>query len=385
MNKRLVVIPFNIPWEWSTDYLNQTAFELSKKGDIVLCYLAADIKNLSDLLFTRKKISLVKKFSKNIYIVNPLYLVPFRRFKLIESVNSTLNLFFLRALSEYLYLVKKCNQKIFWLFNPNLRSMFNKFGNSYKFIYDCVDFFAIDGKDNVKNTLKNEKYLCKNADLVVANSHVLQNHLKKWRKDVKLVVQGFRVLDTPKNKLKKINLNLKKPVIGFVGGINRRLDYDLLLNLAKRNTNWNFVIWGPILEKDKIDEVTWNKMEDLFSLSNVTTGASQDKTELPSIISQFDIGMIPYDISQDFNKFCHPMKLFEYFDQGIPVISTNILELNYFKDLVQIEDAYKGWQKGIESLLSVKWPKSKIQRQKQLSEENSWENKVKAIVEFIDE
>ncbi len=385
MNKHLVVIPFNIPWEWSTDYLNQTAFELSKRGDIVLCYLAADSKNLHDLLFRREKFSLVKKFSKNIYIITPFYFVPFRRFKLIEAINSTINLLILKMLSEYLYLIKKCNQKTFWLFNPNLRSMFNKFGSSYKFVYDCVDFFAIDSKDNIKNTIRNEKYLCRNADLVVANSHVLQDHLKKWRKDVKLVVQGFRVLDIPKGKLKKINLNLKKPIIGFVGGINRRLDYDLLLNLAKKNSTWNFVIWGPILEKEKIDKATWNKMEELFSLPNVTTGASQDKTELPGIISQFDIGMIPYDISQDFNKYCHPMKLFEYFDQGIPVISTNILELNYFKDLVRIEDNYKGWQKGLEAILSVKWSKSNIQLQKQLSEENSWENKVKAIVEFIDE
>lgn len=381
--KDIIIIPFNIPWNWSADYLNQTAFELAKRGNIVICYLWADAKSLKEFAVSGKYPGLISKYSKNIYLVNPIYFIPFRRFKFINNLNSSLNIFLLRLFTELVSFIDKTDKKIFWIFNPNLIYIYKYFGKKYFLLYDCVDFFAVDDKENIVGTKINERYLCKTADLVVANSHVLQNHLSQYRKSIKLVPQGFRITDFLKKNYKTANLNLKKPVVGFVGAINVRLDYDLLFNLAGRNPNWNFVVWGPILEKEKINRETRNKMQKLFSLSNVKTGQSKDKKEIPGIISQFDIGIIPYDISQNFNKFCHPMKLFEYFYPGIPVISTPITELSYFKDLVFIENDYKNWQKRIEKILSKTWPPANKVKQKQLAIGNSWENKIKLIYKAI--
>lgn len=371
--KDIIVIPFNVPWNWSTDYLNQTAFELARQDNIVICYLWADAKSLKEFTVSGKYPKLIKRHSKNIYLVNPTYFIPFRRFKLVANLNSLINLLFLRCFAELVSFIRKTEKKTFWIFDPNLIFIYKYFGKKYFLLYDCVDLFSN----------ANEPYLCKTADLVVANSHVLQNHLSQYRKRIKLVPQGFRISDFQKRKYKIKDLNLKKPVIGFVGGVNARLDYDLLLNLAQRNPNWNFAVWGPILEKEKINRETWNKMQKLFSLPNVKTGQSKDKKEIPGIISQFDVGMIPYDISQNFNKFCHPMKLFEYFYSGIPVISTPIEELFYFKDLVFIENDYKEWQKSIEKILSKTWPLANKAKQKQLAIRNSWKNKINNILLYV--
>ena len=381
--KDIMVIPFNVPWNWSTDYTNQTAFELAKKGNIIVCYLWGDAKSLKEFAVSGKYPKLTAKYSKNIYLVNPIYFIPFRRFKLIANLNSLINLLFLRLFTETVSFFRKAERKIFWIFNPNLIYIYKYFGKKYFLLYDCVDFFAVDDKENIKRTKLNEQYLCKVADLVTANSHVLQNHLSQYRKNIKLVPQGFRISDFQRRKYKIKDLNLKKPVIGFVGAINARLDYDLLFNLARKNPNWNFVVWGPILEKEKINRETWNKMQELFSLPNVKLGESRDKKEIPGIVSQFDIGMIPYDISQDFNKYCYPTKLFEYFYLGIPVISTPIEELSYFKGLVFIGKDYKKWQKGIEEILAKPWPANKRTKQKQLAIGNSWKNKIEEISKSI--
>lgn len=380
-DKDIIAIPFNLPWNWSTDYTNQTAFELAKRGNIVICYLRGDAKSLKELAVSGKYPKLITKYSKNVYLFNPIYFVPFRRFKFISNLNSSLNIFLLRLFAESISIFNKTKKKIFWIFNPNLIFIYKYFGRKYFLLYDCVDFFAIGNKKHVLETRISERYLCKIADLVVANSHVLRDHLSRYRSDVKLVSQGFRISDFQRRKYKIIDLNIKKPVIGYVGAVNSRLDYDLLLNLARRNPNWNFVIWGPILEKEKINREAWNKMQKLFSLPNVKTGKSRDKKEIPGIISQFDIGMIPYDISQNFNKFCYPMKLFEYFYMGIPVLSTPIEELFYFKDLVFIGKDYVEWQKGIEEILSNPWPASKKAKQKQLANKNSWKEKINAILQ----
>lgn len=382
MNKRIVVIPFNVPWQWSTDYLNQTAYELAKMGNVAVCYLVAESWNL----FAKNKGARPKfiyKHSNNLYIMNPYFLIPFRRFDIVEKINSYINIFLLRIITEYLSIVEKCEQKIFWIFDPNLIQMYNFFGRNYYLLYDCVDFFAIGSKDEVKKTNKNERELCTKANLVAANSKVLLNHVKKYRKDAVLVPQGFRIDGFKVVKKKYIDLKLKSPVIGFVGGINDRLDLSILYPLIKNNPKWNFVLWGPVQMRDKISDIYWDKLQRILKMPNVTYGTSSDKEEIPGLVTQFDICMIPYDISQDFNKYCYPMKLFEYFYLGKPVISTDIIELRRFPDLVPIKHTYIQWEKAIKDILSKKWPTENINKELQLSKENSWENKVSQIVDNI--
>jgi len=379
----LVVIPFNVPWEWSTDYTNQTSFELAKKGSTVVCYLWGDARSLKESILENKFPKLITKYSQNIFLFTPIYFIPFRRFKFIANLNSVINIFLLKLFAELISFFRRIKKKIFWIFDSNLISIYKFFGNKYFLLYDCVDFFATGDKKQVDETKRNERLLCKKANLVVANSRVLKNHLFKYTKKVKLVPQGFRISDSVEKKYKTVNLNIKKPVIGFVGGVNARLDFDLLLPLAKNNPNWNFVIWGPLQEKEKIDSSTWKKMQKLISLPNITTGESKDKSEIPAIINQFDIGIIPYDVSQDFNKYCYPMKLFEYFYMGKPVISTPIEELKRFPKFVKIGNTAKEWEKHIKTLLSKPWPEKYRREQRRLAKKNSWENKVEKISHFM--
>lgn len=382
-NKDIIVIPFNLPWDWSTDYTNQTAFELAKRGNIVICYLWADAKSIKESIVSGKCPKLITKYSKNIYLFNPIYFIPFRRFKFIADTNSLINIFLLRVFTELVSMLRRTEKKIFWIFNPNLIFIYKYFSKKYFLLYDCVDFFAFDNKENITRTKLNERFLCKMADLVVANSHVLQKHLSQYRTGVKLVPQGFRIADFQKKRGKIRNFNFKKPIVGYVGAINARLDCDLLLNLARGNPDWNFVVWGPVLEKEKINQKTRDKIQRLFSLPNVKTGQSKDKREIPGIISQFDIGMIPYNASYDFNKYCYPAKLFEYFYMGIPVISTPIEELSYFKDLVFTAKGDGEWQKCIKKTLSSPWSPTNKAEQKQVAVRNSWKNKIEAIYKAI--
>jgi glycosyltransferase involved in cell wall biosynthesis len=287
---------------------------------------------------------------------------------------------------KFLQKKKNINKKLVWIFDPSTRFIIDLLGKNWSIIYDCVDFWQATAKTRKdKNTIKkNEKRLTKESNLVTAISVFMKEHLEKYRKDIHLVPQGFRVKDFEnKSNYKATKIKAKKPIIGFAGAVNDRLDYNLLLPLAKRNPNWSFVIWGPVLEEEKILEKVKLMKKELLSLPNVSTGFLKDRRKLPGDFKQFDISMIPYDVSQAFNKNCYPMKIFEFFYLGKPIVSTDIIELRRFTNLIRIGKNVREWEEIINDLLLKKWPINYKKEQKKLARENSWQNKIKTITRFL--
>ena len=372
-NNFLVVIPFNLPWKWSTDYLNQTAFELAKKGNFIICYMWSESLSLFEYIRNKKSPKLVIKHSENIILFYPIHFIPFRRFKLISKLNELINVFLLRLFILKQTINSNFNKKILWLFEPRFVGFTKYFSKQWFLIYDCVDYFSES----------DEKMLLPRADLVVANSQVLTNRLRKSRKDVELVPQGFR-LSSFKNIYKDIKIKRNdRPLIGFVGAINYRIDYKFLYLLAVKKPNWDFALWGPLLEDIPFPKLQKKYYQKLLSLKNVIVGKSS-KSDIPNVIRQFDVGVIPYDISLKFNKYCYPMKLFEYFYLGKPVVSTNIIELHRFPDLVCISDSVSGWQSHIQKFLNTGLSAKDVKKARMLALENSWKNKVADIVNLIE-
>lgn len=383
MNKKLIIIPFNIPWLWSTDYTQQTAFELAKKGYTVVCYLWSDKVFLKDTLLRGKFPKIFSKFSENIFLIQPWYILPFVRLNIVYKLNEFLNIFLLKFVTIIFEIKEKYVQKIFWVFDPNTYFMFRYFSYRYKLVYDCVDYFpgAVEPKFK-KSTIENEKELLKQSDLVVANSSVLLNYLHRFRKDVRLVPQGFR-LDLFKSAAHKMHIKRDdRPLVGFVGAVNYRIDYKLLYSLANSHHEWDFAIWGPILERDLFTKIQKSYLTKLNSLNNVIFGES-NKTEVSAVINEFDIGIIPYNINLDFNKYCYPMKVFEYFYCGKPVISTDIIELRNFPELVNICKTKKEWESAIKELLSKKFSVEQKRKSKRVAIENSWSQKVSKILNYL--
>ncbi len=248
-------------------------------------------------------------------------------------------------------------------------------------LYDCVDYFA-----GYKNPLDNvlalqEKRLIQKAAYFFVNSQALSDVHRKIRKPV-VVPQGFRI-DEFQKPVSPIRLHVPahKPVIGYVGGINYLLDYALLIRLITKTPHYTYVFIGPVQENDPeyFQKHIRQNIQALFSLPNVYHRRTVSKEKIPSVISAFDIAMIPYDIRFSFNTYCYPMKLFEYFYTGKPVVSTPIVELKRFPTFVKIGSAANEWEKHIASLLAHSWPKEYQKAQRKLAEENSWEKKINAI------
>jgi hypothetical protein len=267
---------------------------------------------------------------------------------------------------------------IFW-FYPKIKKIYPKVIS----IYDCVDYVWQKDKVLRKKLQDFEKRLICGVDYFFVNSRILKKIHSKLRHPNAVVPQGFRLSDFEKPKETKIKFPRVKPIVGYVGSIDHRLDMGLLEKVFKSNRNLLFILWGPIQEKGEVSSKIIKKRLSVFkSMSNVIVGKSNDRRELPNIISQFDVGMIPYDTTQGSVRFSYPMKVFEYFYMEKPVISTPVEELGLFPEYIKISNSFRQWKIDINSLLD----KSKKQKQKnlrKLSVDNSWKNKITVIFNTI--
>lgn len=112
---------------------------------------------------------------------------------------------------------------------------------------------------------------------------------------------------------------IPRPRLGYLGPIENRVDLELLRKVLAGHRSWHFVSFGSAnrLRMSNSHVVPWRKPSDL-----------------PQFIANLDLGFMPYDCSDDKNLHCVPLKLFDYFAMGLPVVSTPVVNLLKYRDLI---------------------------------------------------
>jgi glycosyltransferase involved in cell wall biosynthesis len=355
------------------DYLIQTASILSQKSYPTYIFYINEPPKLA-LQF--------HQISPLLYTFSPIKIIPFNRFKFVQQLNIYLSFNFLFLFCFFRYL----SRPKYWIFYPQITSLLRFSPTPGALIYDIVDFFTLSDKKNNQRLQNQKKYLLKKANFVTSISSSLKSSYQKLLPSVKihLVPQGFKLINSPLRLHPQVSL-IKKLTnkIGFIGVISNRLDFKLLFKLIKLTPQVNYIFVGPVSFDINVSPKPIEKLsKKLFSFKNVTHIELVPKNKIAQFINLFDITIIPYDIKDDFNRLSYPMKLFEYFAMGKPVISTPIEELKQFPNLVFIGDTPKSWQQHIDQILSRPWPKNLQFQQKVLARKNSWHNKIKQSIKL---
>jgi glycosyltransferase involved in cell wall biosynthesis len=378
-NNMLIVIPFDLPWEHTADYTHQTALELSKQNTVV-CYMQKDAKSLREYFAARDPSLFLSRHSVHMYVYYPLYIFPFRRFAIVEQLNSICSLMLFRLFMRFLFGERAFTRRILWLFSPEYAWMIPFFGRTFESLYDCVDYHVSASNDPIQqaHVSRLETQLLSQATYVTVNSQTLFSIHKNKREDIVVVPQGFR-LHAFQRKQEIATLPYPKPIIGYIGGVNRRMNYALVEGIAKKFSFCTIIIVGPLQ-----DAVGARGIRRLLKHPGVVWIGDMPKYQIAGVVSSFDIGIIPYDVSSAYNRYSFPMKVFEYFYMGKPVIATPIVELKRFANLVKIGSTVSEWEKHINNLVSKQWPSSYKKKQRRLAMANSWNKKINAILRIID-
>ena len=371
LKNALILIPDLSGGQQVCDFVWQTALGLSKNNQVYI------------INFNQQEF----KKNKNIRQIKPFNCLPFSRFTLIKKINQHLYKFLLGLWFSLKFPLKR---RYLLIFFPQLADLLSLRFFAFSIVFDIVDFHFSFDSDAYQKLQTQKKKILDSADYIFSISKSLKKlYENETDKEIHLVKQGFDYQTFKKRAKKSVKVPDNKPIIGFVGQISMRLDFLLLDDLLKNNPNLSFVFIGPLHYEPNVSQdsdllLLKEKFNQLLTHPNFFHYDKQERNKILSFIETFDLAIIPYDASLVFNRYCYPMKLFEYFYAGKPVISSNIKELQKFPNFVKIAYSRDDWQKLIFQLLNQDWSKKQQQKQRKIALVNSWENKLNEIMSVID-
>ena len=166
------------------------------------------------------------------------------------------------------------------------------------------------------------------------------------------------------------------PIAGYYGAIARWMDYDLLAEVAARRHDWNFLLIGPAYDRSA-------RNRPLFSLPNVEWVSAQPYQDLPRWLQSFDVAMIPFVVN-DITVSTSPLKLFEYFAGGKPVVSSRMPEVVAFQEVHPYSDAEE-MSRALDLALADSRDPEARNRLRERGEENSWLARARAVAERLED
>jgi glycosyltransferase involved in cell wall biosynthesis len=165
---------------------------------------------------------------------------------------------------------------------------------------------------------------------------------------------------------------LPRPLIGYAGGISEYVSFDVIRAVAASHPSGSVVLVGPAAVD--ISSLT---------LPNVHILGSRPYATLPAYVQAFDVGIIPYMIT-DCTRSIDPLKLLEYMAAGIPVVSTPIPEVFKYAALVSVAETPEAFAQGTVFAAANDTPDLRHERQA-VARANTWERRATQFLDIVDQ
>jgi glycosyltransferase involved in cell wall biosynthesis len=232
-----------------------------------------------------------------------------------------------------------------------------------------------------------EQTLARRADLVFATAHSLAERLARWNPHVRVVPNGadtelFSRACDPALPLPDEVASLPRPIIGFCGVCDFRLDQELLAAVARARPAWTFLFVGAVA----------TRLGALRGLRNVRFLGHRPPESLPGYLRAFDVAVIPY-ARNEMTRHIYPVKWNEYLAAGLPVVATPLAELARLAATLPAEGA--SWlrlaaspQEFLRALECALQPSERAPNVAALrrawAERNSWQARARVIVQAVE-
>ncbi|MGZ4928908.1 MAG: glycosyltransferase, partial [Halobacteriota archaeon] len=248
--------------------------------------------------------------------------------------------------------------------------------------YDYLD--AIDVSATFLShyaTKQQHERLIRRSDVVFVTTEALKQATLATAsdKEVVLVSNGADSEFFEHNKESHQILDYEKKerkIVGYIGALSSWIDLNLVYDAAEELAEVDFILVGPFDQKTKT--YLKNKPKNVYFLG------TKRYAQIPSYVNLFDVGIIPFK-SGPISDATNPVKLYEYFALGKPVVATRLNALKEYADgrllkTARKSDEFVGAIRFFLTQDSKDWQAAR----RQIAQQNSWLSKATTIIRSIE-
>ena len=299
----------------------------------------------------------------------------------LELVNS--RVFRAAILKEILPRRNPGERSVVFVQNPFLGAVLRQ-DDADAIYYDCIDDISLyAGRASIDRFQGYERRLIGMSKAVFVTSSVLEREVRESglaRRIIRVpngVESSWLDRETVVRGGPAPLRDVRSPIAGYVGAMREWFDEELILHAARSMPAVTFVLVGPVEHH--------GRMSRLQSVPNIILTGRIPHEEVPQYLARFDVGLIPFRPGGVAER-TNPVKLYEYFAFGKPVVATPMSELREFE---RVGLAYLGESGAafVEALRAGLGERDDARRRArvQVARENTWEQAASRILKTISE
>jgi hypothetical protein len=144
---------------------------------------------------------------------------------------------------------------------------------------------------------------------------------------------------------------LPRPILGYVGSLEDRVDWRLLTRLSEALPRASIVILGrPVARRQG---AWYDDYRRCLARSNVHALGWRPQELIHHYNRAFDVCLIPYRTDHPFNRACSPTKIMDYMGTGRPIVSTALPECQLYDHLFHVADDAEDFVTSVRAILDA--------------------------------
>jgi glycosyltransferase involved in cell wall biosynthesis len=272
---------------------------------------------------------------------------------------------------------------IVWLSHPLQAGALEAFRHRALACYDWTDdwaaFDVLSTEDPSQTVALNDRVL-QQVDLVFAVSADLERRATSMNSRTYRIpnATGAEMLDDVQKEgpVAAELAALEGPVIGYLGTVSDKIDYDLVDQMARLQTDWHFVFLGPVWERHH------ERAVDLKTLGNVHFLGKRSFDQLGPYLRGFDVCMLPHKLTP-LTRSMDPIKMYDYLNTGRPIVSTPVAGIERFADVISVGSSPEDFVAEIEAGLCE--DAGKATRRIAYARENTWRQRAAQVWSIVED
>lgn len=199
-------------------------------------------------------------------------------------------------------------------------------------VIDLIDDQRTMAKDEQRVAEADEAYrkTLGKADIVFANCAAVQEAFAPFSSEpINVVPNACEFYGGGGGRPRELD-GVAGPLIGYVGNLRSRIDVDLLESVVAQRPSWSFVLVGSA--HDTTDVLR------LQRYSNVHMLGPKVYEDALIFMRCFDVAIMPH-LKNAVSDRMNPLKLYVYVALGIPVVTTDVANIDDLADYIEVAGA----------------------------------------------